>query len=98
MTTMKPATAFLDQRILERIRGEYLEMPGLKLTATQMQRLCGIDESTCTLILDSLVKTHFLCLKPDGTYMRLTEGGLSLPRPMKAALRSNSFMSTRRAS
>lgn len=98
MTAMKPATAFLDQRILERIRGEFLEMPGLKLTGTQMQRLCGIDESMCRLILDTLVKTNFLCLKPDGTYMRLTEGGISLPRPMKAAPSSNSFMSMRRAS
>ena len=93
---MKPVTAFLDQRILQRVRGEYLEMPGMRLTGAQMQRLCGIDESMCALILDSLVKTNFLCLKPDGTYMRLTEGRLSLPRPMKAALRSNSF--TRRAS
>ena len=95
---MKPVTAFLDQRILDRLRGEYLEMPGLKLTGAQMQRLCGIDESMCTLILDSLVKTNFLCRKPDGTYMRLTEGALSLPRPIKAAVRSHSFMTTRRAS
>jgi hypothetical protein len=95
---MKPVNAFLDQRVLERIRGEYLEMPGMKLTRAQMQRLCGIDEPICTLILESLVKAGFLCLKSDGTYMRLTEGGLSVPRPVKAALGSKSLMPARRAS
>ena len=33
----------LDQRVLERLRGEYLEMPGMKLTIEQVQRLCGIE-------------------------------------------------------
>ncbi len=37
----------LDQRVLERIRAEYLEMPGLKLTADQLQRLCGIEQTIC---------------------------------------------------
>jgi DNA-binding NarL/FixJ family response regulator len=30
---------FLDQRVLERLRAEYLEMPGLKLRIEQVQRL-----------------------------------------------------------
>ena len=95
---MKPANALLDQRLVERIRGEYLEMPGMKLTGAQVQRLCGIEEPLCTRVLDSLVKAKFLCLKPDGTYMRLTDGGLSQLRPIKAALRAPSLMTTRRAS
>jgi hypothetical protein len=33
---------FVDQRVLERLRAEYLEMPGLKLRIEQVQRLCGI--------------------------------------------------------
>ena len=35
------------------------------------------------------MKANFLCLKSDGTYVRLTEGGSPLPRRLaKAALRS----------
>jgi hypothetical protein len=78
---------FLDQRVLERLRAEYLEMPGMKLRIEQVQRLCGIDPTMCTLVLDALVTAGFLCLKSDGTYVRLTEGGASLPRPVQAALK-----------
>jgi hypothetical protein len=65
---------FLDHRVLDRIRAEYLEMPGMKLTLEQVQRLCGIEQSMCKAVLDSLVEALFLCLRPDGTYVRLTEG------------------------
>jgi hypothetical protein len=82
---------FIDQRVLERIRAEYLEMPGMKLTMEQMQRLCGIDQAMCQLVLESLVKANFLCLKSDKTYVRLTEGGSPLPLPAKAALKAARF-------
>lgn len=90
---------FLDQRVLERLRAEYLEMPGMKLRIEQVQRLCGIEQTMCELVLDALVKAGFLCLNSDGTYVRLTEGGESLPRPAKAALKLTRFVTTsRRAS
>lgn len=90
---------FLDQRVLERLRAEYLEMPGLKLTIEQVQRLCGIDPRMCQPLLDALVKARFLRLNSDGTYVRLTEGSASLPPPAKAALKSRPFVTTsRRAS
>ena len=79
---------FIDQRILERLRAEYLEMPGLKLTIEQVQRFCGIEATMCKLVLEALVKTNFLCLKSDGTYGRSTEGRSTLPRPAKAAVKS----------
>jgi hypothetical protein len=47
---------FPDQRVLERLRAEYLEMPGLKLRIEQVQRLCGIEQTRCKLILDALVR------------------------------------------
>ena len=50
---------FLDQRVLERLRAEYLEMPGMKLRIEQVQRLCGIEPTMCTLVLDALVKAGF---------------------------------------
>jgi len=90
---------FLDQRVLERLRAEYLEMPGLKLTIDQIQRLCGIEPRMCKPVLDTLVKTSFLRLNSDGTHVRSTEGSTSLPSPAKAAIELGPFVTTsRRAS
>jgi hypothetical protein len=89
----------LDQHMLDRIRAEYLEMPGMKLTFEQVQRLCGVERSMCEAALDSLVKALFLCRKPDGTYVRLTEGILPRLHPVKTELHSRpSVASARRAS
>ena len=85
---------FLDQRVLERIRAEYLEMPGMKLTADQLRRLCGIEPTTCKLALDALVKTGFLCLRHDATYVRPTEGAVSLSRSQKTPLKAAPFPTT----
>jgi hypothetical protein len=68
-----------DLQLLERIRAEYLEMPGLRLRAEQVQRLCGVERALCRMVLDTLVETSFLCMKPDGAYARLIDGGM--PRP-----------------
>jgi CheY-like chemotaxis protein len=62
------------QQTTERIRAEFMEMPGLRLSAAQLQRLCGIDASMCHGVLGSLIKTRFLRLNTDGTYARRTEG------------------------
>jgi hypothetical protein len=43
------------ERLLKRIRAEFLEMPGLCLTSEQVQRLCGVERTICQLVLDSLV-------------------------------------------
>ena len=63
-----------DKNLLNRIRVEFLEMPGLRLTPAQVQRLCGIERTQCQQALATLVATKFLCLRPNGTYARLTEG------------------------
>ena len=60
--------------VTSRIRAEYLEMPGLRLTPEQVQRLCGIERMICQLVLNELVDAKFLCVKVDGRYARLTEG------------------------
>jgi hypothetical protein len=62
------------QPIVERLRAEFLEMPGLRLTAQQVHRLCGVEPAVCRAALDTLVREKFLCAKADGTYARLTEG------------------------
>ena len=59
--------------VLERIRGEYLEMPGLRLTLLQAQRLCGVDPAVCQRVIDALVETGFLCVKADGCHTRLSD-------------------------
>jgi hypothetical protein len=76
----------LHRHVLERLRAEYLEMPGLRLTRPQVARLCGIDPTTCTLILEALLDEKFLCVKIDGRYARLIEGEIRRPRPAKAVL------------
>lgn len=61
------------EQILRRVRGEYLEMPGLRLTEQQAQRLWGLDRTSCAQVLEALTETQFLCRKQDGTYARHTE-------------------------
>lgn len=72
-----------DQQLLDRIRAEFLEMPGMKLTIEQVQRLCGaVERSMCRIVLDSLVEAKFLYVKADGRYVRLTD--TSSPRTEQA--------------
>ena len=58
------------QDLSARIRAEYLEMPGLRMRAEQIERLCGIEQTICALVLDSLVASRFLYVTPDGHYVR----------------------------
>jgi len=71
MTTGSSTT--IDDRILQRIRGEFLEMPGLRLTCRQTQRLWGLDEQTCLTLLQFLVETKFLHRLGDGRYSRFAD-------------------------
>jgi hypothetical protein len=47
------------QTLLRRIQGEYLEMPGLRLTLAQAQRLFGVERALCKVVLEALVDTKF---------------------------------------
>jgi hypothetical protein len=94
-----PVNTFIDQQVLERLRAEYLEMPDMRLTSEQVQRLCGIEPTMCKRVLNALVKASFLCVKSDGTYLRLTEGSSPRPGLATTALKSIPFVTTsRRAS
>ena len=44
-------------RLLERVRSEYLEMPGLTLTAAQARRLWNMDEPICGQLLLALLES-----------------------------------------
>jgi len=56
--------------ILWRIKGEYLEMPGHRLTVAQAQRLWGLDRAMCDAVLGALVDAKFLIRNRDGTFAR----------------------------
>jgi hypothetical protein len=77
---MNQSRVIVSEQILHRICGEYLEMPGLQLTRPQAQRLWGLDEQTCALLLESLTEEKFLYRRPDGTYARLTDGAVTFPQ------------------
>ena len=58
------------EQALERIRADFLEMPDMRLTREQIQRLCGLNRSACEAALESLVQAQFLCVTSDGWYTR----------------------------
>ena len=49
---------------------EYAELPGLKLTFWQAQRLWDLSEDVCRRALDLLTDSRFLVLTVDGAYIR----------------------------
>lgn len=67
--------------LVNRLRAEFLEMPGLQLKPEQVQRLCGLERTLCRTVLDSLVTAEFLCVKSDGTYARPTDADVVRPHP-----------------
>ena len=73
-------------KVLERVRAEFVEMPGMRLTAQQVQRLCGIEPELTATVLAALVAAKFLFVTPDGKYARSTDIGPSRLRPAKAHL------------
>jgi hypothetical protein len=60
--------------VVKRLRAGYLQVPGLRLTVEQVQRLCGIERMMCESVLDALVDARFLTVTSDGTYTRVMEG------------------------
>ncbi|MGE0593067.1 MAG: hypothetical protein AB7Q15_11070 [Vicinamibacterales bacterium] len=56
--------------LLDRIRAEYLEMPGLSLTPAQARRLWGLAASDCASVLHALVAAGFLRQTDRGAYVR----------------------------
>jgi hypothetical protein len=71
--------------VLRRIQGEFVEMPGLCLTAAQAQRLWGLDREFCDKLLDALVDSKFLVQRRDGTFIRVDSGPKRMVAPRSAA-------------
>lgn len=73
--THEPCTVTLfttsrEDNLLRRVRGEYREMPGMRLTIDQAMRFWVIDWATCTSVFDSLVAVRFLELDNTGRYRK----------------------------
>jgi len=64
-----PAQQALED-VLRRVQGEYTEMPGLRLTSAQAQRLWGLDRAACDELLGALVDSNFLFRTRDGVFIR----------------------------
>jgi len=60
----------IDARLVDRVLGEYREMPGLALTIEQARRLWGCDAATCTRIVDVLVERRVLRWSRDRRLIR----------------------------
>ena len=58
------------QDLVRRIRGEFMEMPGLRLTVEQARRLWRLDNTVCDAVLSALVDAHFLAITADGKFVR----------------------------
>jgi hypothetical protein len=70
----------IDDCLLQHACGEFLEMPGLRLTCPQAQRLWGLDEPTCRELLEFLVDAKFLRRSSGGMYARTSDGVAETPR------------------
>ena len=57
------------ESLLARVRGEYFEMPGLRVTFAQACRLWQLDVSTCEMLLDQLIREGFLWKTNNGFYI-----------------------------
>jgi hypothetical protein len=53
---------------LERLKGFFLEAPGLRLSPTEAQEVSGLDDELCGLLLSALVDVRFLIRESDGAY------------------------------
>ena len=78
-STHEPCTIMLygtskEDDLLMRARGEYREMPGMRLTIDQAMRLWNVDRQTCQWLLDALVDAHFLAIDANGRYRKAHSG------------------------
>jgi hypothetical protein len=69
--TATESSTVADQVELRRIRGEYLEMPGLCLTRCQAQRLWSLPCEQCEALLAALIEEKFLVRTIDGRFVRV---------------------------
>ena len=77
---MSPLTA--SESLLQRIRGEFNESPGLRLTPWQFQQLWALTADESRVMMQRLLNAGFLREAPDGTLVRNDER-IRAPRPTR---------------
>jgi hypothetical protein len=48
------------EAVLRRVRSEFVEMPGLRLTPAQATRLWGLEADACHEVINALIDSSFL--------------------------------------
>ena len=56
--------------VVRRVREEFREMPGLRLTPAQATRLWGLEHEICRAVIERLVASAFLRWTPAGAITR----------------------------
>ena len=56
--------------VLNRVKAEYNEMPGMCVTRMQAQRLWGLDSATCELVLTTLLERGVVRRISRGMYVK----------------------------
>jgi hypothetical protein len=69
------------EALVQRVRGEYREMPGLRLTFAQACRLWQMDADSCQAVLTRLVRDGVLLQTRNGHYIAMPSS-----RPVAATL------------
>jgi hypothetical protein len=57
-------------RAVQRVKAEFLEMPGLTLTVAQASRLWSFEASFCMAVLSALEEARFLVRTRHSTFAR----------------------------
>jgi hypothetical protein len=71
------------------IQMEYREMPDLKLTCRQAQRLWSLPQELCDHALVFLIQARFLVLTRDGAYVRSGASPMPVAGPDGSSLDGN---------
>jgi beta-phosphoglucomutase-like phosphatase (HAD superfamily) len=61
-------------RLVQRIREEFEEAPGLQITVDEGARFWALDAEICAYVLERLYERGFLVRSPDGRYQ---QGGVA---------------------
>ena len=59
--------------LVQRVKAEFNEMPGLRLTVPEATRLWGMERTLCLTVVEALVRTSFLRWGHGGTIVRAVQ-------------------------
>ena len=60
-------------RVIDRVRAEFNEMPGMTLTVPQASKLFGLDEELCRSVVEQLVSAEYLRKTESGAVTRAAQ-------------------------